>query len=328
MPIEGVTAPMALLPSGVFDVLTLAVIVAGVAFIVLRRDVPKAYGFGMLILGVFALDVIASLMGNPPAGRELGFVASEFLAGRAWWTPLTSMFVHSGLLHVIGNLFILLTAGPALEDRIGERKFLVIYFIAGIAALVAHVILAYTTPVVDPASIAVGASGAIFGVLTAFAIRYPRERLPFTTGFFILWLPAFFVLLLYLLFNVAYLLGDWLGRPGSIAWWGHFAGFLVGLAWAATLPKVEPTGIPTGTRGLPDADKLEPLATTRELRETLAKVRQFTPEARTRDDASFAEAWLDRFFQKAACPTCGKGFARDGLSATCASGETRIDFSR
>lgn len=319
---------MALLPSGAFDLLALAAIVAGVALLVLKRDVPKAYGLGMLILGVYALDVAAILFGHPPTGRALGFVASDFLAGRAWWTPLTSMFVHSGLLHVVGNLFILVTAGPALEERIGERRFLVIYFLAGLAALAAHVVLAYTTPIVDPASIAVGASGAIFGILTAFAVRYPRERLPMTTGFFILWLPAFFVLLLYLLFNVAYLLGDWLGRPGSIAWWGHFAGFLVGLAFAATLPKVEPSGTPTGTRGLPDAGKLEPLATTPELRELLGKVRQFTPEARTRDDARFAEAWLDRFFQKAACPKCGQRFTRKGLTATCGGGETRIDFSR
>lgn len=318
---------MPLLPPGAFDLVALAGILAGLALVVGKRDVPKAYGLGVIVLGVYALDVVAGLVGQRPPARALGFVAALFLAGETWWTPLTSAFAHADLGHLVGNLFILLTAGPALEDRVGARRFLLIYFVAHAAAMVAHLGMAYGTPLVSPWSVALGASGAIFGVLSAFAVRYPRERLPLFLGFWVIWLPSFVILVLYLVFNVAYLMGDWVGTPGGIAWWGHFAGFLVGLAWAPRLPAA-PHAVPRTGRGLPDAEKLEPLATTPDARRVLDRIRQFTPETRTKDDAAYAEAWLDQFFEKVACPTCGEPFVRSGLRATCKGGETTVEFGR
>ncbi|HVM44613.1 MAG TPA: rhomboid family intramembrane serine protease, partial [Candidatus Thermoplasmatota archaeon] len=120
---------MALLPTGIPAFLALAVTGVGLA-LVLRRGVPKAYGLGMVMMGVFLLDVVSRLMGNGGIQGELGFRAAG-LTGR-WWTPLTSAFVHAPAagvgsflsLHLFGNLFILLTAGPALEERVGEKRFL------------------------------------------------------------------------------------------------------------------------------------------------------------------------------------------------------------
>lgn len=324
---------MALLPSGGFAIAGLLLIVAGVA-VLLRRDVPKAYGAAGLIMAAFLLDTVAAVFGGGSTVQELGFQASRFFAGEAWWSPLTSVFTHSPTegrislfnVHAFGNILILITAGPPLEERMGGNRFLILFFVAAAFALVVHVALAYLTPITFPGSLAIGASGGIFGILTAFAVRYPREPLPMLLLFFFVTLPASIVLLMYLGFNIVYMFTS----AGGIAWWGHFAGVMVGLAWAARLPEHEALAIYSteGAKGLPDPKKLEPLATTPQLRGVLEKIRQFTPENRTRDDLAYADAWLGRFFAKATCPACGKGFVRKGLSATCESGETTVDFAR
>ena len=328
---------MALVPPGAFDVAALVGILGGLAY-VLRTGVPKAYGLGLLMMGVFLLDVVSVLAGQGHIQPALGFRASDFFAGEAWWTPVTSIFVHAAptlggsffTLHFGGNLLLLVTAGPALEERLGERRFLVLFFVSAFAALAVHTLLAYTTPIARPGQLALGASGGLFGVLTAFAVRYPREKLPMLLLFFFFQMPAFVVLLLYLGFNLVYLLNDYLFEPGAIAWWGHFAGFLVGLGYAYRLPKRDPRfmDIPVGTAGLPDPEKLAPLATTPSLKRLLERVRQFTPEQRTRDDSTFALAWVDRFLEEATCPSCGLRFHRDGMKAVCEGGETTLDLTR
>lgn len=303
-----------------WDLAAIATIVLGI-LVIARRGVPKAYGFGVLIMVVFAIDVASQLWGRSSVSRDLGFVAEDVLHGHRLWSPLTSIFVHAGWSHIIGNLFILVTAGPALEDRVGERKFLVIFFVAGFAALFAHVILALFTSIVALNSLALGASGAIFGVLTAFAVRYPREKLPLVF-YVILMVPSFAVLLLYLGLNIFYMFTN-----TTIAWWGHFAGFLVGLAFAYSLPAGRGTPTRPTARGLPDVDTLAPYALSPESRRALERIRQFTPETRTHDDAQFVEAWLDKFFASATCPQ-GHAFTRKGLTAKCSGSETAIDFAR
>ena len=317
------------LPSGGFSVAAMVVALVGAA-LVLRRDVPKAYGLGVVMVAVFLVDFAGQVFTRQAAGLELGYQPTAFFRGEGWWMPFTSVFAHAppsgrGILnlHLIGNLFILVTAGPALEARIGDKRFLLIFGLSALAALVAHTLLAYATDIVSPNQVAMGASGGIFGMLTAFAVRHPKERLPVIL-FFVFWLPAFVVLLIYLGINVFLMLGG----SQSVAWWGHFAGFLTGLAFAYTVPAGPPTASLLGSaRGLPDPARLEPLATTPHLRRILDRIKQFTPETRTEHDAVWADAWLDKFFAQATCPE-GHAFKRDGLKATCAGGEATVDFAR
>lgn len=323
---------MQLLPSGAFAILGLLITIVGLG-IVAKRGIPKAYGLGLLMMAVFLVDFAGQVFRGEHAGGQLGFVPERFFAGDAWWSPLTSVFTHAppptgGFgsvfnLHIIGNLFILVTAGPALESRIGEKRFLLIFGAAAAAAVVAHVIIAYATAIASPDQLALGASGGIFGVLTAFAVRHPKEKLPVIL-FFIFWIPSFIVLLFYLGLNV-YLM---ITSASGVAWWGHFAGFLVGLAFAYTLPHGPPApGSRAALRSLPDPSKLEPLATTPATRRILERIRQFTPDAQTRDDPHYVEAWLDRFFDKATCPQ-GHPMKRSGMRATCGGGETSLEFGR
>lgn len=310
---------VAVAPEGALPVLAFLTVLVGTAAVVAVPRLPKAYTLAFLAIAVYGMQVL----GGYAVTLQLGLMPVAFMEGLQWWAPLTYMYVHSpaNWFHIIGNLLILLVAGPALEERLGGGRFLLVYFTAGFAAAAAHLGLAsLDLGVVSPASLAIGASGAIFGILTVFAIRHPRETLPFPI-FFIIWLPAFVVLLIHLGLNLMYMLQG----GGGIAWWGHFAGYLVGLPFAYTLK--ERAAVEGAPKHLPDVDALRPLATTPELKDTLQKLEQFRkPEFK--EDTAFADAWVDRFFNRARCPECGDDLTREGFEARCDRGHYELNFRR
>ena len=106
-----------------------------------------------------------------------------------WWQPLTHMFMHGGIWHILFNMYTLVMFGMVVERALGTKRFLILYFVAGFGAVALHtgvewlqvrhlmasgntadVINLYRTPIV-------GASGAIYGVLVAFAMLYPQARM-------------------------------------------------------------------------------------------------------------------------------------------------------
>ncbi|MFZ3070572.1 MAG: rhomboid family intramembrane serine protease [Anaerolineaceae bacterium] len=141
---------------------------------------------------------------------------------------LTSMFMHAGWMHLIGNMLYLWIFGDNVEDRLGHFPFLVFYLAGGFVAAFAHI-------AVNPASQVptVGASGAIAAVLGAYLVMYPRSRIytfiPF--GFFLRLrlLPASVVLILWFilqLFNGVLSMGS--TDVGGTAFWAHIGGFVFG----------------------------------------------------------------------------------------------------
>jgi membrane associated rhomboid family serine protease len=305
---------VAILPSHWTAIVLLALAAGGTAAVV-RTPGNRAMGLGIVILGIFGLQVAYQLFVGPTdVVRSLGLVPMAFLAGDQWWAPFSHMYLHAGIGHAIGNLFILLTAGPALEDEIGGTRFLVIYFLAGLAGAASHVGLALLE-VVPAASTAVGASGAIFGVLTTFAMLKPREKLPIPV-YIIVWVPSIAVLLAFLAFNVALIFT----AGSSTAWWAHLAGFLVGLLASAYIQEV---GGPS-THGAVDPASLEPLATTDELERILDRIRRV--EGTAEDDAHWTEIWLEEFAEAAECPRCGADLAVDGDALACTDGDFRREL--
>ncbi len=152
--------------------------------------------------------------------------------GMVWLiVPLiTSMFLHAGWLHLIGNMWFLWIFGDNVEDRLGHLRFLAFYFLCGILSSVIHIMT-------NPASIlpTVGASGAISGVLGAYFILYPLAMVIVMIP--ILFWPIFFTLpaFLYIAFwffmqftsgTISLLLP---GDVGGVAWWAHIGGFVTGI---------------------------------------------------------------------------------------------------
>ncbi len=143
---------------------------------------------------------------------------------------LTSMFLHGGWLHIIGNMWFLWIFGDNIEDSMGHFGYLAFYLICGIGAGLAHTFanLGSTVP-------SVGASGAISGVMGAYIVLYPNARVltlvPLVFFFFTVQLPAFVILGYW--FLIQFLSGmATAGGPstGGTAWWAHIGGFLVGIA--------------------------------------------------------------------------------------------------
>ena len=138
-----------------------------------------------------------------------------------WATLVTAMFLHGGIMHLFGNMLFLWIFGDNVEDSMGHVRYLVFYLLCGILAGLAHA-------AVDPASQipAIGASGAISGVLGAYLVLHPKARvLVIMLRITMVWLPAWIVLGLWIGFQV---LSATMGGGGGVAWWAHIGGFVAG----------------------------------------------------------------------------------------------------
>lgn len=149
-------------------------------------------------------------------------------------SAVTSMFVHAGWLHLLGNMLFLLIFGNNVEDRLGRLKFLLVYVAIGVAAAYGF---ALTRP--DSTTTLVGASGAIAGVLGAYLVMFPRAKVmalvPFL--FFIpLRLPAWAVLASWFVLQAFYASGAGTSG-GGVAYLVHVIGFVLGMAVAFALPR-------------------------------------------------------------------------------------------
>ena len=134
-------------------------------------------------------------------------------------TLLTSMFVHGGLFHLLGNMLYLWIFGNNIEDYLGKVRFVLFYLLAGLGASAAHVIFHPNSQ-----SPMVGASGAIAGILGAYLVLYPGARVLTLVLFWIVPVPAAIVLMLWFFGQV---MNGGLGGGG--AWCAHIGGFLIGV---------------------------------------------------------------------------------------------------
>ena len=145
---------------------------------------------------------------------------------------VTSMFLHAGWLHILGNMWFLWIFGANVEDRMGHASYLIFYLICGIGSGIAQTAFSWGSHVP-----ALGASGAIAGVLGAYILYFPDSRILTLVPLFILWflarVPAWVFIGLW--FVIQFLSGvSSLGARsmGGVAWWAHVGGFLLGLAMA------------------------------------------------------------------------------------------------
>jgi membrane associated rhomboid family serine protease len=165
---------------------------------------------------------------------RFALVPAEFLKGTdlppmipvpIWMTLFTSMFLHGGLLHILGNMLYLWVFGDNVEDAMGHGRFLLFYLLCGVAAGFAQMAVAPDSPVPQ-----IGASGAIAGVLAAYFFLFPQARvLTLVPIFFFLRLVAIPAVLLLGLWFLFQLVGAGSGAAGEgTAWFAHIGGFVAG----------------------------------------------------------------------------------------------------
>ena len=176
------------------------------------------------------------------------------LGGLTWPTMVTSMFLHGGWMHLIGNLWFLWIFGNNVEDSMGHGRFLLFYLLTGLVAAGAHVASApgSTLPMV-------GASGAISAIMGAYLVLYPRARVHTLIIIIILFriipIPAWIFLLFWFLLQVASSSLQLPGGGGGVAFWAHIGGFLAGLALVKlfqneVLVQAKRSGVVVGRRDL------------------------------------------------------------------------------
>lgn len=201
-------------PTRTFPFVTIAIIVANVAVFIFQilseeggRDIT--YSFGAIPFNMLHHQ------SNQPVPAML--------------TVFTSMFMHGGILHIAGNMLYFWIFGNNIEDRVGHLKFIFFYLFCGVVAAFSNAIMAPDSKVPM-----IGASGAISGILGAYALLFPSARVHTIVflGFFItvIRVPALIVIGFWAIIQlVSGLLSEGVLNQGGVAWFAHIGGFIAGL---------------------------------------------------------------------------------------------------
>ena len=184
-----------------------------------------------LVESICQLGLIpGELLGTVPAGTQFPLgpgAVCRLGGGGTWYTLFSSMFMHGGWMHIIGNLWFLWIFGDNVEDAMGPVRFIVFYLLCGVAAAAAQVMT--NTESIVPM---VGASGAIGGVMGAYILLYPRVNVHmlFIFGFYITTfaIPAVFMLGYWFLVQVLSGVASLGASGGGVAFWAHVGGFAAG----------------------------------------------------------------------------------------------------
>jgi membrane associated rhomboid family serine protease len=204
-------------PSGIFPVITLTIILINVFVFLYEVQLGPAVGNFLKRYALIPAEVTGSL-------RYGTATFSDTLA-----PFLTSMFLHGGWLHLILNMWFLWIFGDNIEDTLGGLRYILFYILCGLGAALTHFLIqpGSTLPVL-------GASGAIAGVLGAYAVLFPGARVVTLVPIFfflqIIELPALVVLGLWFVLQIlsGFLEAASPMRAGT-AWWAHIGGFLAGI---------------------------------------------------------------------------------------------------
>ena len=208
-------------PTRTFPFINIALILINVLVFFYQASLPPhAYKAFLLANATIPARIPAFLAGH------LGF-------HMAFYPLFTSMFLHGGLMHLLGNMLFLYIFGDNIEDSFGHFPYLIFYLFCGIGSGLVHVLFNLHSSLP-----AIGASGAISGVMGAYAVLFPRAKVLML--FFIFLIPVPAVLVLGYWFVLQFLAGiGQLGAAatGGVAFWAHIGGFVNGLLVALVVKK-------------------------------------------------------------------------------------------
>ena len=198
--------------------------------------------FPVVTYVLIALNVVfffIELNGGDAFIKHWAFVPRRFLAnpGGDSATLLTSMFMHGGWLHLLGNMLYLWIFGDNVEDRFGHVKFIIFYLLCGLAATFAQ--LAFSTGSNVPN---LGASGAIAGVLGAYILLFPRGRVNVLMGRGVIPMPALVVIGFWIVLQFISGIGSIsnAAETGGVAYMAHVGGFVAGVVLVKLLAARRP----------------------------------------------------------------------------------------
>ena len=204
------------------------------------RSTERVYSRATVTASLIALNVAIFLYQAALSPIELDrFVTQWGIVPDHLYMPslLTSMFLHGGWLHLLGNMLYLWVFGRNVEDLIGSGKFLVFYLACGLISAVVHILFNPYSRVPT-----IGASGAIAGVMGAYLVKFPHARIVTLVFYFFVTateIPAAFLLLFWFaiqFFSGFGSLGQTSYSGGGTAWFAHIGGFLAGMLLIRVFP--------------------------------------------------------------------------------------------
>ena len=205
-----------------------------------RRMAPLV-NYALIALNILVFVLLQGMGGNEKFTYAYSTVPAEILTGKdiatgvleptpipVYFTLITSMFMHGGWAHLLGNMLFLWVFGDNIENRIGHLRYLIFYLVCGIIASLSHVFLAGADGLVP----SLGASGAISGVLGGYLLLFPSRKVRVIMGRGVSQVPAFVVLGIWIVFQVISQMGMLGGEQGGggVAYAAHIGGFIAGLA--------------------------------------------------------------------------------------------------
>lgn len=205
-------------PTSIHPVITITLIVACSIVFFWQVSLPP----GALKQALLAYSMIPTvLLGSSTLPADVAAIAPPV-------TLITSMFLHGGWMHLIGNMLYLWIFGNNVEDSMGHARFILFYVLCGVVAGLAH---AFSNSSSDIPTI--GASGAISGVLGAYLLLYPHARILVFVPFGVLsravYLPASLVLGMWFVLQIVNSAASSGGSGGGVAWGAHIGGFVAGM---------------------------------------------------------------------------------------------------
>jgi membrane associated rhomboid family serine protease len=204
----------------------------------------RSFPFINVLLILANVTVFVYQLTLPPAAYKTFLLANAtiparlpaFFAGHAGFSVallplLTSMFLHGGVMHLLGNMLFLWIFGDNVEDYFGHFGYLLFYLACGVGSGLVHIFFNLSSHLP-----ALGASGAISGVMGAYLVLYPRAKVLTLVFIFLLRIPAVFILGYWFLIQFLEGIGSvGTAAAGGVAWWAHIGGFLLGMlltAWS------------------------------------------------------------------------------------------------
>ncbi|MBS1824281.1 MAG: rhomboid family intramembrane serine protease [Acidobacteria bacterium] len=197
------------------------------------RDTQPSYSTPVVTIGLIAVNVLVFLyeIALDDFSRNELIMSFGVVPARLYLdTLITSMFLHGGWMHLIGNMWFLWIYGDNVEDILGSWRYLMFYLLCGIAAALVHVFFNAGSRIPT-----VGASGAIAGVMGAYMAKFPHSRvltlIPIIVFFTTVEIPATIILAYWLLLQIFSGVGEVAQShvsKGGVAWWAHIGGFAAG----------------------------------------------------------------------------------------------------
>ncbi len=184
------------------------------------------------IIALNAVIWLVEWIGGDPVVMSLVLIPAHVTSGQDLYTIFTAMFAHASWLHIIGNMIFLWAFGPEIEDVMGRGRYLAFYLLCGFVAMLAQVLANPSSTVPN-----LGASGAIAGVMGAFLITFPQDRIRTLLIIFffvsVTYVPAILLVgLWFLLQLLSQASASIQGVQGGVAYLAHIGGFLFGLVMA------------------------------------------------------------------------------------------------